>query len=506
MRRAITVLAIGVVLLLLCVGGCVVLLGPPLGTPARWTYGVGRFCLFKSIVEPSDCRELVDLLRQENVAEFNRLRNQPPFAGKYLDLSGLRLVGKDLPGVDLSRCILQRCNFSGSDLTGSSFRRSYVAETQFYWPFRCEDFPTPKMARRTNLEGAHFESATLESTTYGTVDFGYASRKTCPQIVAYCKHENATGLPDYPFPYDFPSPTRPVELSPDGVKAVMPTEGDRVLNAKTASVPCQNPFAEVQHSDFEAWRDLGCDVEKLSGVRAVRIEPQSIPLHTDCIFNPDPNVVMILSSNVSATGVISMGPVVIEDRVHPPWFIVTDNVLWFRHRAMAPVIYAGHPVVAGPYVRSGLDKALISPVFREPGDGISAAWLKDLLAKERIIEVFYTLKRGGGTRIGHDSTGQSLLQLLGAERANRLLRQHPELAKMPIRMVDPRQRSSRSGDLLQLEPKWVLVLSQDFALDGNILSAGPVILVGSAKAKLLATQAWVDGELDEKCRPAIALK
>jgi hypothetical protein len=340
------------------------------------TYGVGRFTLFKAVVSAQDCRELAVLLEQEKVAEFNQRRREAPFAGKYLDLSGLRLVGKDLPKSDLSKCILAGCNFSGSDLRGSSFQDSYVAQTTFYWPFRLEDFPTAKMARRTNLEDAHFEDATLEATYYGTVDFGYAKLRTGPSILAYCKRDNATGLPDCPLPYDFPTPDRPIELTPGGVRIAGGIQAAGATNILFVSGPCENPIGAIPETAREAWKALGVDVQRIVAMRAVKVDGQKIALHTDRIFNGDPNVVVVLGERLSAMGLVSAGPVVVEDEFHPPWYVVTDSVLWFRHRAVVPVIYVGHPVVAGPYVRSGLDKALLSPVFREPGHGISGDWIR----------------------------------------------------------------------------------------------------------------------------------
>lgn len=66
--------------------------------------------------------ELVTLLKNGNIAEFNKRRK--PF--RILDLSGA-----DLSGVDLRGANLQGTNFTGANLTGAKLEGAYIQGANF---------------------------------------------------------------------------------------------------------------------------------------------------------------------------------------------------------------------------------------------------------------------------------------------------------------------------------------------------------------------------------------
>lgn len=85
--------------------------------------------------------ELIELLKQGKVEEFNKARPTKwyePLPGRpkqrcftELDLSGQDFSGLDLRGVNLASTVLRGANFSGADLRGANFSFSDVNGAKF---------------------------------------------------------------------------------------------------------------------------------------------------------------------------------------------------------------------------------------------------------------------------------------------------------------------------------------------------------------------------------------
>jgi len=350
-RKICVSIAVGAVLFGLAIGAVFVF--PPWDRPASWTYGAGKYRLLKSI---KAAQELSLLLEQEKVEEFNQQRMQGSFAGEYLDLTGLRLVGKDLKGVDLSRCLLKGCNFSGSDLRGASFKKSYLAESIFLSKFPLDDLPTPKMARRTRLEGADFTGATLEADHWFWYEFGCSKIITRAGGLSCCRLRNTVGLPN------LSNPLEDILLTDDGARASISDTHFHTRAVLEVSVPCTNPFARIDESDYPAWKAAGGDVERLRALPARRVEAPRVMK----VVNADSNLVVVLTGpSHSNPRIASAGPVVMTDAAGA-WSVITDGVLWLRDNAEGPRTCMGNPVFVGPGVRSSLSRALLSAVYNEP--------------------------------------------------------------------------------------------------------------------------------------------
>lgn len=76
--------------MLLILVGC----GKPPGT-------IGRYLAAQPVVSSREMEPLIAFLRNGEVAAFNRLRTNPPYAGKRLDFRGSSLAGRSIPGLDL---------------------------------------------------------------------------------------------------------------------------------------------------------------------------------------------------------------------------------------------------------------------------------------------------------------------------------------------------------------------------------------------------------------------
>ena len=247
-RIALAILGLGLLMVIGYYACVLVVTVMSFGKPPSWTYGEGRFTRFKRVAGHLECVELVALLEGEKPEEFNRRRKELGLEHRYLDLTHLRLVGKDLAGVDLSRCILTGCDFSGSNLRGASFRKSYVPQTTFCGPLSVQGGAiTPKMARTTDLSGSHFDDATLEATVYAWVEASCIAIKCQPNGLAWCNLANSTRLPVL-------APARtwdlPIKVTPSGPQVAPPT-GRMVATVANASAPCDNPFRDVPDSALE---------------------------------------------------------------------------------------------------------------------------------------------------------------------------------------------------------------------------------------------------------------
>lgn len=478
-RKICVSIAVVAVLFGLVVG--VVLVFPPMGKPASWTYGAGKYRLFKSV---KAAHELSHLLEEEKVEEFNQQRRQGRFAGNYLDLTGLRLVGKDLKGVDLSRCVLKGCNFSGSDLRGASFKKSYIAESTFLSEFLLSDLPTPKMARRTCLEGADFTGATLEADHWFWNEFGYSKIMTRAGGLSCCRLRNTIGLPK------LSNRLENILLTDDGARASVSTNDFHIRVVLEVSVPCANPFARIDQSDYPAWKAAGVDVQRLRVLPARRVEAPRVMK----VVNADTNLVVVLTGPTrSNPEIASAGPVVMTD-VAGASSVITDGVLWLRDNVEGPRTCTGNPVFVGPGVRSSFSRALLSPVYKEPAGTkpLPKAQRLRQLAQEEGLEELARRHGSGGRRLELTDDPEGLARIESRLR-ERLLKAHPELANMRVAWAGGQALGGRLVDVVQPDTNTVLALERGFATHGKVFAAGPVIVLGQPPTMLLFSQSWVEG-------------
>ena len=109
-------------------GGPPVAAGPPSSDPSDPLVGAGLTGGPGDGADPTAemsraelIEHLKDLLRNGNVAEFNRLR--PP---DKIDLSGLDVRGRNLDGVDFRDCDLTRAVLQGTSLRGALFQHAIL--------------------------------------------------------------------------------------------------------------------------------------------------------------------------------------------------------------------------------------------------------------------------------------------------------------------------------------------------------------------------------------------
>lgn len=458
-------------------------------------YGAERYSLFKSFASESDCRALSDLLKRGKTDEFNRYRNERHLQQKYLRIDGVRIYGKDLRDVDLSRTVLRACWFTGCDLSGASFRESYLAETFFYWPYRLEDYPTPEMARPTRLSHAKFLGAQFQATVLLWNETGYSPFRIGATGLEYCDLSETKDMPQ------IPGRTEPLMLTPDGFRVQLPEQHRRTSQLDEVSLPCPNPFKNVPSSLCGAWKECGVDVAVLMARPARRLEWERLKqAHT--ITNPDSNMVLVVGGRSSGwPQIVSMGPVVLCEELRGLTSVFSDGVLWLRDNAAAPVVYAGRPVIAGPHVSSGLDKALLSPVFREPVESRvphKDDWVRHLLADESIDEVASRLARFGEIVEPEEVCSyQMLALLLGSTRWDRLIAKHPEIAGMTIEIVRGQHMGSATINVVQRSTNILLVLDRGFKTHGSVFSAGPVFAVGNNGFTRVLSQSWIEGAIGD---------
>jgi uncharacterized protein YjbI with pentapeptide repeats len=122
---------------------------------------LGKYVAAKPVVPQSEMAPLLALLRNGDVAAFNKLRTNAPYAGKRLDFRGLSLVGLSLAGVDLSNSILSDADLTGACLTNASFRGSYLATVRV-----AHNYPGAAPMRRTSFVNCDFTGAIVTSTEY----------------------------------------------------------------------------------------------------------------------------------------------------------------------------------------------------------------------------------------------------------------------------------------------------------------------------------------------------
>jgi hypothetical protein len=139
-------------MLLLVLVGC----GKPTGT-------IDRYVGAQPVVSIRDMQRLLALLQNGDVAGFNRLRTNPPYAGKRLDFRCTSLAGLSIPGADLSNCIFWGVDLTGADCRGACFRGSYLASAQV-----AHNWLGAPSTRRTCLANCDFRRAVLRATEYIT--------------------------------------------------------------------------------------------------------------------------------------------------------------------------------------------------------------------------------------------------------------------------------------------------------------------------------------------------
>jgi hypothetical protein len=487
-KGAVVALSLVVALVVIAIGALWLFYAKP---PAAF-YGAGRYSLFKFFASENDCRALAELLKRGQPDEFNRYRTNRHLLRKHLRFDGIRVCGKDLRGVDLSRCVLRDCWFTGCDLTGASFTESYLAETYFYWPHRLEDYPTPEMARPTRLSQATFWGAQFQATVYLWNETGYSPFRVGARGLEYCDVRDTKDLPQ------IARVSEPLILTLSGFRVQLPKPDERTVQLVEVSIPCPNPFQSVPSSLYETWKDCGVDVADLMTKPARRLDWDKMKrVHT--VANADSNTVLVVGGR--STGwpeIVSTGPVVLCEELHGLQGVFSDGILWLRDNAAAPVLYAGHPVIAGPHVSSGLDKALLSPVFREPVAGLvphEDNWTRRLLADEPIEEVARRLARYGEIVEPEEaSSHQELVQLLGPTRRDGLNAAHPEMSGMTIKILRGKHMGSAAINVLQRSTNILLVLDRGFKTHGTVFSAGPVIAVGDNRFTRILSQSWIDGD------------
>lgn len=120
------------------------------------------------VVSQREMAPLLALLRNGDVAAFNKLRTNAPYAGKRLDFRGSSLAGLRLPGANLSNSIFADVNLTGTDLNHASFRDSYLATAWMGVDLRRAPLTngTPLFTNRTCLAQCDFRGAVLRATEY----------------------------------------------------------------------------------------------------------------------------------------------------------------------------------------------------------------------------------------------------------------------------------------------------------------------------------------------------
>ena len=133
----------------------------PMGKKPTGT--LDRYAAAQPVASQRDMARLIALLRKGDVATFNQLRTNPPYAGKRLDFRGSSLARLRLEGADLSNSILANVNLTGADLNHACLRGSYLATAYVGLNLRSAPLTNP-----TCLANCDFTGAILVATEYIT--------------------------------------------------------------------------------------------------------------------------------------------------------------------------------------------------------------------------------------------------------------------------------------------------------------------------------------------------
>ncbi len=114
---------------------------------------------------------LLDLLMEQNVAEFNAKRGQRV----TLDLFAADLANLSLAGVDLSGANLEKADFSGTDLSGANLSKATLVGADFTGAKLSRAVAIKAKLREAYLGGADLTEAELGGADLGEADLGGAT-------------------------------------------------------------------------------------------------------------------------------------------------------------------------------------------------------------------------------------------------------------------------------------------------------------------------------------------
>jgi hypothetical protein len=269
------------------------------------------------------------------------------------------------------------------------------------------------------------------------------------------------------------------------------------------TTPCDNPFQDVPESAFEQWSRIGVNIGRLRAMPAREVDPSSLEPFTQTIVNMDSNLVVVITERLMGMRtVVSAGPLVVMNNASGIQHLVSDSTIWIRDEAEIFNTSVGHPIVFSGTGNRSFGRAFLSPTYIWPkGDGKGGDWRKRLLETKTIDEVARILGHSTPSYIEPSGPEQDLVAVVGASRAHELLAEHPDLAGAALAIASGTHFGSGAVDIVQTNPKVVLVLQRGFATHGGVFAAGPVVIVSGAQASPLLSQSWIDdGQRPQRVR------
>ena len=235
---------------------------------------------------------------------------------------------------------------------------------------------------------------------------------------------------------------------------------------------------------------LGLGKAELSCLRFVRLTDGLKRDTTILCLRED--ILLILGTDCGDTQqVISFGPILGVESAHIDFPVASDRWLLLddesfpRSKVDAAAIYVSSNVCLEQAELGSKPKIIqTDPV----------AWIQELLRTRNIREVAAVME-------SHLDPGKAekwkIATTLGAELPRGKLRdlaaEHPELQGMKAIAVEGEKYGVDGGDLVNDDPKTVVILRRGFSNHGGVFSAGPIIALGGNKVAEFISSKWIEG-------------